>query len=757
MKAETKTEENETSSPSSVMTEEIREDTENSVNELVSAENENNDGNEESEDDTNESADSSDTEASDSEADKNESQSGELSSFKTLKKRKARKSNKLLPKLLIPICAVGLFAGGLAIRAAVPFHAELGQEVEYTFPRFLIDADVSNVDPYTLGEYTMPAKVLSFISTNVKMRVSDTTAPSVTLRELRIMTGQKDVTPEDFVEAFEDEQNISYKFIDPPDFATYSGTCAFEILATDESGNAVHINAYCDLDDSLSNFTFELGTPLDEITDSISKLLNITPDKIEGMSNELGEHSIKAACTDKLTLMTISVVDSIAPTAEPKSTDIILGNRLIGDEIANFVSNVVDESEVFYSYSENEPNWDRAGEQSVAVLLTDAAGNSTEIGSKLYIHNMPSSITVEAGISTSELLELLTAECKDNAPTVIGSYDAAAQPLGAHELKLMGRYSEVSVEVTLIDTVAPQIKMKDFTTDRDMLPSPESFIAKCIDATKVTYEYESVPDVSSTGRVNVTIIAKDAANNTAVGNATLTIIEDLQPPVLYGVKNLYSYEGDTISYRSGVSAIDAVDGRVTVYVDSSKVRTSVAGTYPITYSATDSSGNTASQRAYVIVQQVTQSTLDEYADSILSELITQGMTEREKAKAIYDWCRKTLKYSTVTSHLMGNYYKAAYSGYRLHYGNCYTYYAVSRSLLTRAGITNQMIQRNDPAKPHYWNLVKIDGNWYHFDTCPQPYPNNDGCFLLTDSEVAAYSKKQTGYYSFAQNTYPKAP
>ena len=197
---------------------------------------------------------------------------------------------------------------------------------------------------------------------------------------------------------------------------------------------------------------------------------------------------------------------------------------------------------------------------------------------------------------------------------------------------------------------------------------------------------------------------------------------------------------------------------MTVYVDSSQVRTGTAGTYPITYRATDSSGNTASEKAYVYVRRVTQSTLDEYADSILDEIIDYGMTERERARAIYDWCRENLKYSTVTSHLMGNYYKSAYSGYKLHYGNCYTYYAVARSLLTRTGITNQMIQRNNPSKPHYWNLVKIDGFWYHFDTCPQPYPNNVGCFLLTDAEVADYSaNQQSGYYNFTKGIYPATP
>ena len=69
-----------------------------------------------------------------------------------------------------------------------------------------------------------------------------------------------------------------------------------------------------------------------------------------------------------------------------------------------------------------------------------------------------------------------------------------------------------------------------------------------------------------------------------------------------------------------------------------------------------------------------------------------------------------------------------------------------------------MVQRNDPNKPHYWNLVKVDGNWYHFDTCPHyaDYPLTS--FLLTDAEVAYYSTYQAvGYYSFDSSLYPATP
>ena len=69
-----------------------------------------------------------------------------------------------------------------------------------------------------------------------------------------------------------------------------------------------------------------------------------------------------------------------------------------------------------------------------------------------------------------------------------------------------------------------------------------------------------------------------------------------------------------------------------------------------------------------------------------------------------------------------------------------------------------MIQRNIPDRPHYWNLVKIDGNWYHFDSCPHYDYAPLESFLLTDAEVIDYSTNAAeGYYSFDSSLYPATP
>ena len=102
--------------------------------------------------------------------------------------------------------------------------------------------------------------------------------------------------------------------------------------------------------------------------------------------------------------------------------------------------------------------------------------------------------------------------------------------------------------------------------------------------------------------------------------------------------------------------------------------------------------------------------------------------------------------------------RAAYSGFVNGRGDCYVYYAMSRALLDGAGIENMKICRDNPAKPHFWNLVNCGDGWYHFDTCPhyKNYPLE--AFMLTDREVEEYSKNCVEeYYSFDKSLYPATP
>lgn len=145
-------------------------------------------------------------------------------------------------------------------------------------------------------------------------------------------------------------------------------------------------------------------------------------------------------------------------------------------------------------------------------------------------------------------------------------------------------------------------------------------------------------------------------------------------------------------------------------------------------------------------------TVDALADQILAGIINDNMSESQKAAAIYSWIRGNLAYGA--SGTIGDWPQAAYEGLRRRRGNCYTYYATSLALLSRAGIPSiEVIRSTD--NDHWWNLVYVDGNWYHFDTTPRAAGGN--FCLLTTAQLMNYSNGHRNSHVFDQSLYPPTP
>lgn len=150
-------------------------------------------------------------------------------------------------------------------------------------------------------------------------------------------------------------------------------------------------------------------------------------------------------------------------------------------------------------------------------------------------------------------------------------------------------------------------------------------------------------------------------------------------------------------------------------------------------------------------------TVDEMADRVLAQITNDQMTKTEKAKAIYSWVRGNIRYVSGTQK--DEWVKAAYDGFRKKSGDCYTYYAVSLALLSRADIPSIEVTRLDGH--HWWNLINCGEGWYHFDTTPR---TGGGTFcLLTDKELMEFSNKHKtsrmpyGTHGFDTTLYPATP
>lgn len=250
--------------------------------------------------------------------------------------------------------------------------------------------------------------------------------------------------------------------------------------------------------------------------------------------------------------------------------------------------------------------------------------------------------------------------------------------------------------------------------------------------------------------------------------SVLTVIpEDKMPPVIMGATDKDVFLGDTVSYRKGITVSDNEDKNTILEIDASKVDLTRIGEYPLTYSATDKRGNTVSVTVKVRVIErptdnpgnpssiCTKEELDALCNKILSEILKDSMTEREKAEAIFNRVAQ-IKY--VGTSNKETWISGAYTGLTTGRGDCFNYYAASKALLTLAGIPNYDLKRVGGTSDHYWQIAYVDGGWYHFDACPHPNGYEIKCFLLTEDEVAAYSRKaevvRPKYYNYDRESCP---
>ncbi|GFP74482.1 Ig-like domain-containing protein [Clostridium fungisolvens] len=136
--------------------------------------------------------------------------------------------------------------------------------------------------------------------------------------------------------------------------------------------------------------------------------------------------------------------------------------------------------------------------------------------------------------------------------------------------------------------------------------------------------------------------------------------------------------------------------------------------------------NTAAQDSYVSTK----------VNGVLSQIITSGMNDFEKEKAIHDWIEKNVAYdTTLVKH---SDYDAVVSPYTT---VCQGYALLSYKMLNQAGIQTKIVEGTAGGQAHAWNLVYLDGAWYHFDTTwDDPLPDVAGrvtydYYNLTDAQI----------------------
>ena len=126
-------------------------------------------------------------------------------------------------------------------------------------------------------------------------------------------------------------------------------------------------------------------------------------------------------------------------------------------------------------------------------------------------------------------------------------------------------------------------------------------------------------------------------------------------------------------------------------------------------------------------------------DKIINEKINNNMSDREKIKIIHDYIINNTEYDILkNNNINDTTYKSntAYGALIEGYATCNGYSDAMAIFLNKLDIINYKIS-NDK---HIWNLVYIDGKWYHLDlTWDDPISSanttRDTYFLITTKEL----------------------
>lgn len=371
-------------------------------------------------------------------------------------------------------------------------------------------------------------------------------------------------------------------------------------------------------------------------------------------------------------------------------------------------------------------------------------------------------LTVEAGTWRLSAASFRT-DPEDPAPKFLrGISRRQLDTPGSYTVTLICADQEYEAVIHVVDTVAPTGQTVAVTSFGER-PEPQTFVSAVEDVTDVTVSYETEPDLTKNGDQTVSLILTDTSGNTSRVEATLTVELDVTPPQIHGVQSFLVYQGDTVAYRAGVTVTDDRDSAPVLSVDASGVDLSRPGEYTVLYHAADASGNASSVETTVTVREkkpgyVSLELIYAEVDKTLDGILTDGMTKRQMARAIYDWVRRECVY--VNHSDKSDYLQGAYVMLTERKGDCFNYFAVCKLMFERLGIETLDVRKvkNYPLdSDHYWLLVSLDGeSFYHFDPVPRVGDTVE-FFLVTDAFLDAYSEAHRSCFNRDKSLYPATP
>lgn len=417
----------------------------------------------------------------------------------------------------------------------------------------------------------------------------------------------------------------------------------------------------------------------------------------------MGAQEVTLKHGNKEETVVLTIVDDLAPVLQLQDVVITADQTLTLDA---FIDELTDHSQVEASFAEEYAIPDDYSDLTVTVKAVDALGNETTQTAVASFVWARETAVLELG-QTLEPAAVLYLPEKDGNAISQEELDLinSAEP-GEYELTLKIGENTAVCKVTVQDTVGPELQVQEYNVYIYGRVKLENFLVDVQDPSGVKeVRLVTTPDSRTEGDQTIVIEAEDNMGNITTVETVLHVVTDQVPPTISGVSSTLTVEKNgTPDYMAGVSATDDRDGALKVTYDASGVNLAEAGTYYVTYSATDKSGNTRTVRRRVTVTHNQEDT-----KALVASIANTLENDPEK---IRDYVRSYIYYSTNWG---GE--DPVWFGFQNRHGNCYVHALTLKALLDYKGYNTQLIWVTN--KTHYWLIIQMpDGSWRHIDATP---------------------------------------
>ena len=377
-------------------------------------------------------------------------------------------------------------------------------------------------------------------------------------------------------------------------------------------------------------------------------------------------------------------------------------------DVNDFITDINDKSEYEVSYL-GDVDTSLYGDYEVNIMAKDIYNNEASKKAILSIAWVKNEYETETGKTIK--IEDLVYDTKDKDTISQAELDEINKQdiEGEYYLNSTKDGNTIKIKITKVrDLTPPELVLKDLTLYvGKKIKGVNDFVTKAVDKkSKVTLTMLTTIDYSKLGKQTISIEASDESGNKVVKTATLKIIKDTEGPTISGLSKITIKKDKSIDFRKGVSSYDKNTGKCDFTVDSSKVDIHKYGTYVAYYTSKDGLGNVTKSKRVVVVthdQADTRAKVKSVADTLPKD-----------AEKIRDWVRNNISYNTNWG---GD--DPVWYGLTNKAGNCYVRAKILDALLKYKGFTTKLIWTT--YKSHYWNMVYLNGKWWHMDSTPMAH------------------------------------